>query len=82
MSSEINRKIAVIFVVDAVGYSKHMEVDENGTVHSYNECERILKKFDVNAQMTRFCTYDSDLLYSFRKKQTQNRLVTIIWRRS
>ena len=46
------------------------------------EAERILKKFDVNAQMTRFCTYDSDLLYSFRKKQTQNRLVTIIWRRS
>ena len=44
MSSEINRKIAVIFVVDVVGYSKHMEVDENGTVHSYNECERILKK--------------------------------------
>ena len=44
MSDEINRKIAVIFVVDVVGYSKHMEVDENGTVHSYNECERILKK--------------------------------------
>ena len=33
MSSEINRKIAVIFVVDVVGYSRHMEVNENGTVH-------------------------------------------------
>ena len=44
MSAELNRKIAVIFVVDVVGYSKHMEVNENGTVHSYNECERILKK--------------------------------------
>ena len=44
MSAEIIRKIAVIFVVDVVGYSKHMEEDENGTVRSYNECERILKK--------------------------------------
>ena len=44
------------------------------------EAERILKKFNVNTQMTRICTYDSDLLYSFRKEQTQNRLVSIIWR--
>ena len=44
------------------------------------EAERILKKFNVNAQMTRFCTYDSEFLYSFRKEQTQNRQVTIIWR--
>lgn len=44
------------------------------------EAERILKKFNVNVQMTRFCTYDSEFLYSFRKEQTQNRLVTIIWR--
>lgn len=44
------------------------------------EAERILKKFNVNAQKTRFCTYDSEFLYSFRKEQTQNRLVTIIWR--
>ena len=26
--SEIDRKIAVIFVADVVGYSKHMEKDE------------------------------------------------------
>ena len=44
MSDEIIRKIAVIFVVDVVGYSRHMEVNENGTVHSYNECEKVLKK--------------------------------------
>ena len=49
MSSEINRKIAVIFVVDVVGYSKHMEVDENGTVRSYNECEKILKKLQLKS---------------------------------
>jgi hypothetical protein len=44
------------------------------------EAERILKQFNVNAQTTRFCTYDSEFLYSFRKEQTQNRQVTIIWR--
>ncbi len=44
MPAEINRKIAVIFVADVVGYSKHMEVDENGTLQSYNACEIILNK--------------------------------------
>ena len=29
---EIDRKIAVIFATDVVGYSKHMEADESGTV--------------------------------------------------
>ena len=29
MSAEINRKIAVIFVANVVGYPKHMEVDQN-----------------------------------------------------
>ena len=44
MPAEINRKIAVIFVADVVGYSKHMEVDENGTLQSYSACEIILNK--------------------------------------
>ena len=32
MNTEIDRKIAVIFVADVVGYSKHMEKDENATI--------------------------------------------------
>ena len=43
MNSEIDRKIAVILVADVVGYSKHMERDENATLKAYAECERILK---------------------------------------
>jgi class 3 adenylate cyclase/TolB-like protein len=43
MTSEIDRKIAVIFVADVVGYSKHMERDENATLKAYAECEKILK---------------------------------------
>ncbi len=43
MNTEIDRKIAVIFVADVVGYSKHMERDENATLKAYAECEKILK---------------------------------------
>ncbi len=43
MNNEIDRKIAVILVADIVGYSKHMERDENATLKAYAECEKILK---------------------------------------
>ena len=43
MNTEIDRKIAVILVADVVGYSKHMEKDENATLKAYSECEKILK---------------------------------------
>ena len=40
MSSEtVDRKIAVIFVADVVGYSKHIEKDENATIEAYSVCE-------------------------------------------
>ena len=42
--SEKTRKIAVIFVADVVGYSKHMEKDEDATLKAYDVCEKILKK--------------------------------------
>ena len=42
MNSEIDRKIAVILVADVVGYSKHMERDENATLNAYTECEKLL----------------------------------------
>ena len=43
MNTEIDRKIAVILVADVVGYSKHMERDENATLKAYAECEMLLK---------------------------------------
>ena len=42
--NEIDRKLAVIFVADVVGYSKHMENDENATLKAYGKCETILNK--------------------------------------
>ena len=42
---EIDRKITVIFATDVVGYSKHMEADESGTVKNLRACEKILTGF-------------------------------------
>tara|TARA_Y100001954_G_scaffold231143_1_gene279961 strand:+ start:854 stop:2722 length:1869 start_codon:yes stop_codon:yes gene_type:complete len=43
MSDEdIDRKIAVIFATDVVGYSKHMEVNESETVKNLRSCEKLL----------------------------------------
>ena len=37
-----NRKISVIMIADAVGYSKHMEADESATVKNLRACEKTL----------------------------------------
>ena len=39
---EIERKIAVIFATDVVGYSKHIEIDESGTIKNLRACEKLL----------------------------------------
>ena len=41
---EIDRKIAVIFVADVVGYSQHMKKDEDETLKSFRACRKILEK--------------------------------------
>ena len=41
---KIERKIAVIFVTDVVGYSKHMEANESETIHNLRACEAIFTK--------------------------------------
>ncbi len=42
-SSDIDRKIAVIFATDLVGYSKHMEKNENATLRALRECNKIIE---------------------------------------
>ena len=37
----IDRKIAVIFATDIVGYSKHIESNENATIINLRSCEEI-----------------------------------------
>ena len=41
-TKDIDRKIAVIFATDAVGYSKHMEKDENQTIQSFEDFDKLL----------------------------------------
>ena len=41
---DIDRKIAVIFVTDVVGFSKSMEVNEEETLRSFRACQEILNK--------------------------------------
>ena len=42
-TQDTDRKIAVIFATDVVGYSKHMEKDEDATLASLNECNKIIE---------------------------------------
>ena len=43
LEKEINRKIAVVFVTDVVGFSTLMEVDENQTLQNFRACKKILE---------------------------------------
>ena len=65
MNTEIDRKIAVIFVADVVGYSKHMEADENATIESYNDCEKILDKLLKKYKGSVFNTAGDSVLAEF-----------------
>ena len=65
MTTEIDRKIAVIFIADVVGYSKHMEKDENATIKSYNACEKILDKLLKKYKGSVFNTAGDSVLAEF-----------------
>ena len=64
-TNEINRKIAVIFVADVVGYSKHMEKDETATFKAYGECEKILNKLLKQYKGSVFNTAGDSVLAEF-----------------
>ena len=42
--NKVERKIAVIFAADVVGYSKHMKKDEDNTLKSFKSCKKILDR--------------------------------------
>ena len=65
MTTEIDRKIAVIFIADVVGYSKHMEKDENATIKSFNACEKILNKLLKKYKGSVFNTAGDSVLAEF-----------------
>ena len=62
---KIERKIAVIFATDVVGYSKHMEADESETIHNLRECEAILTGLFEKHQGRLFNTGGDSFLAEF-----------------
>ena len=48
-TKDTDRKIAVIFATDVVGYSKHMEKDEDATLASLNKCNKICLLYTSDA---------------------------------
>ena len=67
---------------------KNAESKSNFSERSFNkwsfdlqgEATRILNDFGVDVQNSHFCTYDSEIMYSFRREETEKRMLTIIWR--
>ena len=45
---EIERKIAVIFATDVVGYSKSVEKNEDQTIKNFRVCKKYLRIFSKN----------------------------------
>ena len=62
---KIERKIAVIFATDVVGYSKHMETDEVETVQNIRACEKILTSLFDNYDARLFNTGGDSFLAEF-----------------
>ena len=47
-NKEIERKIAVIFATDVVGYSKSIEINEEQTIKNFRACKKILEDLFLN----------------------------------
>jgi len=62
-SPDIDRKIAVIFATDVVGYSKHMEKDEDATLASLNACNKIIEPL-INKQKGRIFNTGGDSVFA------------------
>ena len=65
IEKEIQRKIAVIFVADAVGYSQHMKRDEDETVKSFRSCKQILDRLFEEHDGRVFNTAGDSILAEF-----------------
>ena len=46
----------------------------------HGEAKRILGKYDIDVDFSSECTFESESLFSYRRDQTKNRILSIIWR--
>ena len=66
MQNDIERKIAVIFVTDAVSFSKLMEKNEDETLRSFRSCREILNNLFEEHGGRIFNTAGDSVLAEFR----------------
>ena len=64
-SKLIDRKIAVVLIADVVGYSNHMENNEDATLANYTECEKIFKSLFKKYKGSIFNTAGDSVLVEF-----------------
>ena len=67
-NNDIDRKIAVIFATDVVGYSKHMEKDENATLTSLNACNKIIEPL-IKKQKGRIFNTGGDSVFALYQEK-------------
>ena len=65
-----DRKIAVIFATDVVGYSKSIEQNENQTLINLKECRNILDKLITKNKERIFNTGGDSVLAEFNSAVT------------
>ncbi|MFB0994888.1 MAG: adenylate/guanylate cyclase domain-containing protein, partial [Paracoccaceae bacterium] len=65
-SDKIDRKIAVIFVTDVVGFSKLMEKNEDQTLKSFRSCKEILETLFLEHGGRIFNTAGDSVLAEFQ----------------
>ena len=47
------------------------------------EAVRLLKEFNIQVSQSNYCTYtDEDLFYSYRRNKTDERVLTLLWRKN
>ena len=64
-NKEIERKIAVIFATDVVGYSKSVEVNEEQTIKNFRACKKILEDLFIEHDGRIFNTAGDSVLAEF-----------------
>ena len=64
-NKEIERKIAVIFATDVVGYSKSVEVNEEQTIKNFRACKKILEDLFLEHDGRIFNTAGDSVLAEF-----------------
>ena len=63
---KIERKIAVIFAADVVGYSQHMKNNEDNTLKSFKSCKKILDRLFEEHGGSIFNTAGDSILLSLQ----------------